>query len=70
MWRRLRQALPVCYGWMRQRISWLREVLGMRAVNKQRAAGDNHQKTARARFWADFRAGQREAETHCSKRDP
>ena len=70
MWKRLGQALPRYYGWMRRRTSRMREVLGLIAVKKQRAAEDSNQKTARARFWADFRAGQREAEAHCSRRDP
>ena len=48
----------------------MHELLGYLGVKKQRAAEDSHQKTARARFWADFHAGQREAEAHCSRRDP
>jgi hypothetical protein len=55
---------------MRRRTSRLRELLGFIAVKKERADEDSRQKTARARFWADFHAGQREAEAHCSRRDP
>ena len=70
MWKRLRQALHRYYGWMRRRASRMRELLGLIAGKKERSAEDSHQKTARARFWADFRAGQREAEAHCARRDP
>ena len=70
MWKRLRQALPQYYGWMRRRTSRMRELLGSLAVKKKRAAEDGHQKKARARFWAEFRAGQQEADVHCSRRDP
>ena len=70
MWKRLYQPLTRYYGWMRRRTSRLRERLGFIAVKKERAAEDSRQKTARARFWADFHAGQREAEAHCSRRDP
>ena len=70
MWKRLYQPLTRYYGWMRRRTSRLRELLGFIAFKKERAAEDSRQKTARARFWADFHAGQREAEAHCSRRDP
>lgn len=70
MWKRLYQPLIRYYGWMRRRSSRLRERLGFIAGEKERAAEDSRQKTARARFWEDFHAGQREAEAHCSRRDP
>jgi hypothetical protein len=69
MWKRLYQPLTRYYGLMRLRTSRLRQLLGS-SLKKERAAEDSRQKTARALFWADFHAGQREAEAHCSRRDP
>ena len=70
MWKRLYQPFTGCYWWMRRRTSRLRELLGSIAVKKQRATEDSRQRTARVRFWEDFHAGQREAEAHCSRRNP
>ena len=70
MGNRVRQALAASAKWMRRHTGPLRELLGVMAVKKERAAEDTHQKAARARFWADFHAGQREAEADCSKREP
>lgn len=70
MWKRLYQPLSRYYGRMRLRTSRLRRVLGSIAFKKERAAEDSRQKTARACFWADYHAGQREAEAHCSRRHP
>ena len=70
MWKHLRQALTRYYGWMRRRTSQMRELLGFIRAKSERAAEDSRRDTARANFWADFHAGQREAEAHCSRRDP
>ena len=70
MWQHLRQALTRYYGWMRRRTSQMRELLGVIRAKSKRAAEDSRRNTARATFWADFHAGQREAEAHCSRRDP
>jgi hypothetical protein len=48
----------------------MRELLSFIRAKSERAAEDSRRDTARANFWADFHAGQREAEAHCSRRDP
>jgi chromosome condensin MukBEF MukE localization factor len=53
MWKRLRQA-----------ISRVRELLILVAARRERSQEDSRQSAARARFWADVREGQREAEAH------
>jgi hypothetical protein len=51
MWKRLRQA-----------ISRVRELLGLVAARRERGQEDSRRNAARARFWAEMREGQREAE--------
>jgi hypothetical protein len=53
MWRRLRQA-----------ISMVREMLALVAAKRARGQEDSRRSAARARFWAEVREGQREAEAH------
>ncbi|HXQ21502.1 MAG TPA: hypothetical protein VN812_07505 [Candidatus Acidoferrales bacterium] len=53
MWRRLRQA-----------ISMVREMLTFVAAKRARGQEDSRRSAARARFWAEVREGQREAEAH------
>ena len=45
-------------------------LLGLIAAKRERDQEDSRQSAARARFWADLREGQREAEAHCSRHDP
>jgi hypothetical protein len=53
MWRRLRRAVKV-----------VRELLGLVAAKRARSQEDSRRSAARARFWAQVREGQREAEAH------
>jgi len=53
MWKRLRQA-----------ISRVRELLGFIGAKRERGQEDSRRSAARARFWAEAREGQREAEAH------
>ena len=53
MWRRVRKAISV-----------VRELLGLIAAKKARGQEDSRRSAARARFWAQVREGQREAEAH------
>ncbi|MFI5366796.1 MAG: hypothetical protein ACHQ4J_14365 [Candidatus Binatia bacterium] len=53
MWRRLRQAIIM-----------VREMLALVAAKRARGQEDSRRSAARARFWAEVREGQREAEAH------
>jgi hypothetical protein len=53
MWRRLRRA-----------INTVRELLRLVAAKRARDQEDSRRSAARARFWAQVREGQREAEAH------
>jgi hypothetical protein len=41
-----------------------------RAAQQERAAEDRRHLAARARFWAEHREGQRQAEAQCARLDP
>jgi len=53
MWKRLRRV-----------ITMVRELLGLVAAKRARDQEDSRRSAARARFWAQVREGQREAEAH------
>jgi hypothetical protein len=42
----------------------VRELLGLVAAKRARSQEDSRRSAARARFWAQVREGQREAEAH------
>ena len=69
MWK-LRQAIVRHGMWVWQRTGRVRELLGLFAAKRERDQEDSRQSATRARFWADLREGQREAEALCSRRDP
>jgi len=48
----------------------MRELLDLIAAKRERDREDSRRSAARARFWADMREGQRDAEAHCSRQDP
>jgi hypothetical protein len=48
---------------------WLRELLDRIAASRARHREDSRVSAARTRFWSDFRAGQREADTPSSRSD-
>ncbi len=70
MWKRLRQAIAWYGTWVWQRTGKVRELLSLNAAKREQDHEDSRRSAARARFWADMREGQREAEAHCSRQDP
>jgi hypothetical protein len=50
-------------------VSSVRELFGRIAAKRERDREDVRRDAARARFWADHRQGQREADAHGSRRD-
>jgi hypothetical protein len=70
MWKRLRQAIARHGRGVWQRTGRVRELLGLIAAKRERNHEVSRQSAARARFWADVREGQREAEAHCARQDP
>jgi hypothetical protein len=70
MWKRVRRALARCYGWMSRTGGRVRGVLGLIVARRERAVEDSGSIAARARFWDEFRDGQREAEANCPRLDP
>ena len=70
MWRRLRLALARQYGWVWRTGSRVRGVLGRSAAKREQAAEDRRHTEARARFWAEHREGERQAEAHCARLEP
>jgi len=69
MWKRLRQAFARHYGWVSRMGGRVRSVLGLVAAKRERAVEDSRCIEARARFWAELREGQREAEAKCPRLD-
>jgi hypothetical protein len=49
---------------LRRAISMMRDLLGLVAAKRAREQEDSRRSAARARFWAQVREGQREAEAH------
>lgn len=70
MWRRLRLALTRHYGWVCRQGSRVGSILGRNVAQGERAAEDRRRIEARARFWAEHREGEREAEAHCARLAP
>ena len=66
--KQLRQALARFGGWVGRRRASLRGFLGRGAALRARTLQDRRELDARARFWAEVRAGQREAEALSAKR--
>ena len=69
MWKRLYQAIAQRSREVWQQTGRARELLRLFAGKRQRDQEDRRRSAARARFWADLREGQREAEAHCSRQD-
>ncbi len=67
---RMRRALARPLGWMSRTGGRVRRGLGLIVVRRERAAEDSDSVAARARFWDEFRDGQREAEANCPRLDP
>lgn len=55
---------------LREAIGRVRELLGLIVAKRKRGREDSRRSAARARFWAEVREGEREAETHCSRQNP
>ena len=70
MWRRWYPAIARQYGWVRKQVSSLRGMLRHRAAQRERAVEDRRHIKDRARFWAEFHEGERQAEAHCTSLDP
>ena len=70
MLNRLRQALVRHCGWLWARAAWERRVLSRIAARNARKQQSSRSDEARARFWAELREGQREAEAQCSRLHP
>ena len=64
MWKRLRQAIARHGKGVWQRTGGVRQLLGIIAAKRERDREDGRQSAVRARFWAEVREGQREAEAH------
>jgi hypothetical protein len=67
MWNRVRLALAPLSTWARRRGSRMRAFLRRSATNSERSEDDGRHVEARARFWAELREGQREAEAECAR---
>jgi hypothetical protein len=65
----LRQTIARKGSGSRRRTRWLRELLDRIAASRARHREDSRVSAARTRFWSDFRAGQREADTPSSRSD-
>ena len=70
MWRRLGLALTRYYGWVYRQGSRVGGILGRNVAQRERVAEDRRHIEARARFWAEHREGERQAEAHCARLDP
>ena len=70
MWRRLRLALARHYESVCRQRRRLGGILGRSVAQRERAAEDHRHVEARARFWAEHREGERQAEAHCARLDP
>jgi len=70
MWRRLRLAFARHDGWLWRQGRRVRGWLGHRTAKTERATEDRRHSDERARFWAEFREGERQAEAHCARSDP
>jgi hypothetical protein len=70
MWRRSRLRLVQLFGWVWRQGRRGHAFLGRSATERARVEGDCRQVEARARFWAELREGQREAEALSARRDP
>ena len=66
----MRLALARHYGWVRRQGSKVRDLFGRTAANQEQAAEDRRHIEARARFWAEHREGERQAEAQCARLDP
>lgn len=70
MWNRVRLALAPLSAWVRRHGSRMRAFLRRSATSGARSEDGGRHVEARARFWAELREGQREAEAQCARRDP
>jgi hypothetical protein len=68
--KRMRQALASLLGRVWRHGTRLRARLAGIAAPGAPSQGDPRHAQARARFWAELREGQREAEAQCGRRDP
>ena len=64
---RLRQLLARYGGWLPRRGGWTRRVLSRIAAKRTQSEETDRVAEARAHFWAELRAGQREAEAGSSR---
>jgi len=67
MWQRLRQTISRYRKWVVPRA---RDLLERWTANREKGRENTRRTAARARFWADLREGQREAEVHSSRQNP
>ena len=67
---RLRQTLALHWGWLWRRARTWHGILGLITAKKEQDEERSQWTEARARFWAELREGQREAEAHCSRPHP
>jgi hypothetical protein len=68
LWRQVRPALAHCGAWVRRLSGTMRGWLARGAARRARTERDCRYLEARARFWAEVRAGQREAEALSARR--
>lgn len=62
-------ALAQLSRWMSRLSSGTRDLLGRGAARRARTEDEYRQVQARARFWAEVREGQREAEAQSGRRE-
>ena len=65
----MRLALANFRIWVRRHGSEMGGLAGRGAEKRMRAEDQNRHVESRARFWAELRDGQREAEAHSARRD-
>ena len=70
LWKRLRPAVAQLGGWVRGQGRAARGVPARDAAPTARVEAGSGRGDARTRFWAEFRAGQREAEARVAGRTP
>jgi len=62
--------LSTLRAWLWRRLNDARGLFASNAARRRRARDDRDDREARARFWAEFRAGQDEAEARGTRRKP
>jgi hypothetical protein len=62
--------LSTLRAWLWRRLNDARGLFARNAARRRRAHDEHGDREARARFWAEFRAGQNEAEARGARRKP